>query len=131
MSRLKLSVKLRDKIDNILLKYEDESKFENRPLDVEKQLTLLIKMIPAKTIRKVPQNAQTIYKYPLWESIAKAGRIISLANLWDIEPQKICQYIPNQEHVSTPYFQANWDALRKDKSKNIRDMLNLLKNNNV
>ena len=131
MSRLKLSIRLRDKIDNILIKYEDQSKFEMRPLDVEKQLTLLIKKIPARAIRTVPKNAQVIYKYPLWESIAKAGRIVSLANLWDIKPQNVWQYIPNQEYVSTPQFQNNWDALRKDDSKNIIDMLNLLKNNNV
>lgn len=131
MSRLKLSIKLRNKVDKILMKYENESEFENRPLDVLTQLTVIIKKIPAKEIRTVPKNAQVIYKYPLWESIAKAGRIVSLAKLWDIEPQKICQYIPNQEYVSTPQFQHEWDTLRKDNSKNIIDLLNILKNNNV
>tara|TARA_B100001559_G_C16322022_1_gene539237 strand:- start:345 stop:686 length:342 start_codon:yes stop_codon:yes gene_type:complete len=113
------------------MKYENESEFENRPLDVLTQLTDIIKKIPAKEIRTVPKNAQVIYKHPLWESIAKAGRIISLAKLWDIEPQKICQYIPNQEYVSSQIFQHDWDGVRKDDSKNIIDLLNILKNNNV
>lgn len=131
MSRVKLSIQLRNKIDSILLKYENGAEFENRPLDVQKRLTTLIKKIPARTIRNVPKNAQEIYKYPLWEAIAKACRIVSLADLWDIEPQQLSQYIPNQSYVSSSSFQREWDEVRNDDSKNIIDMLNVLKNNHV
>lgn len=128
MSRFKLSVRLRNHVDSILMKYESDERIEERPFDVNRQLTELIKKIPSRAISKVPQNAQEIYKFPLWESIAKAARIASLANMWDIPPQKIQQYIPNQDYVCSPHFLETWDKLRKDDSKNIIDLLNQLKN---
>ena len=128
MSRFKLAVRLRSRVDEILMKYESEEKIEERPFDINYQLTTLIKKIPARAISKVPKNAQEIYKFPLWESIAKSARIASLANMWDIPPQGIQQYIPNQEYVGSSYFINTWDKLRKDDSKNIIDLLGQLKN---
>ena len=50
MSRIKLSVRLRNKFDQILMKYEDETKMDERPLDLQHQLTILLRKIPGKEI---------------------------------------------------------------------------------
>lgn len=125
MSRIKLSVRLRNKFDQILMKYEDETKMDEMPLDLQHRLTILLRKIPGKEITKLPPDSKRLYKFPIWEAIAKAARIASLAGLWDVPASDVFDYLPSGVDCLQS-FQKKWNTLRRDDTKNSLDFLKLL-----
>ena len=123
MSRLSRAVGRRDKAASLMMSLESNTE-DSKPLNVEHDLTLLLRDIPASKIGALPLLKTKLS--PEWETIAVVARCASLVELWDTPVATIRSYIPVQDTVNVDILKGHWQLFKEDSSKDVLDYLRLL-----